>query len=131
MKKGFTLIELVIVIAVIAILASMALPAYLNYKDKAKVSNFALPIASACAKDAMADCISRFVNAPTPIDLSTLPNCSDTNTAMGNVRIVLDGSYTCNPGGVASGVVEAQLEGVDGYKAVCEFSENGFRCSVR
>jgi len=131
MKKGFTLIELIIVIGVIGILASMAIPYYLNYRDKSKVSNFALPIASACAKDAMADCVSRFVDAPTPIDLSTLPNCSNTSTAMGNVRIVLQGNYTCNPGGVASGVVEAHLDGVDGYKAVCEFSENSFRCSVR
>jgi len=50
---------------------------------------------------------------------------------MGNVRIVLQGNYMCNPGGVASGVVEARLEGMDRYLAVCEFSENSFRCSVR
>ena len=39
MKKqdGFTLIELMIVIAIIAILASLALPAYQTYAKKAKV----------------------------------------------------------------------------------------------
>lgn len=34
MQKGFTLIELFIVITVLAILAAMALPAYQKYKEE-------------------------------------------------------------------------------------------------
>ena len=37
-KKGFTLIELMIVIAIVAILATVAVPSYQNYTKKAAIS---------------------------------------------------------------------------------------------
>ncbi len=130
-EKGFTLIELIVVIAVISILATIAIQQFITYQEKAKVTNFAMTIVNACAKDAQADCVSRFVSTPTVVDLSSLANCSNVVTAMGNVTVILQGTYTCNPDGMASGSIQGVLVNIDRFTAVCDFSEKSIKCYVR
>lgn len=62
-QKGFTLIELMIVIAIVGILAAIALPAYQDYTVRAKMSE---PLAAlAEAKTTIAEYYSATGNLPT------------------------------------------------------------------
>lgn len=53
LQKGFTLIELMIVVAIIGILAAVALPAYQDYTVRAKVSE--LMLAGSTARTCVAE----------------------------------------------------------------------------
>ena len=74
-QKGFTLIELMIVVAIIGILAAIAIPAYSDYTKRAKVTEL-VTAASACKAS-----VSEFFQAegvyPANIDEA---GCSSTAT---------------------------------------------------
>jgi len=101
LQKGFTLIELMIVIAIIGILAAIAIPAYQDYTVRSKVSE-GLNIAGA-AKLAVAETVQTLGRFPTSGNISYgLPNSSsiqgtyvsqvavDTSGATGTITITMN-----------------------------------------
>ena len=98
-QKGFTLIELMIVVAIIGILAAIALPAYSDYTVRAKVSELMLAV-SAC-KNAVSE--HHQSTGAFPPDSATA-GCSATGT-----------NYSAAPttvGGVVTVAATASLSGV-------------------
>ncbi len=72
-QQGFTLIELMIVVAIIGILAAVAIPAYQDYTAKAKVANAISAVGA--LQTAVALCAQEAGGV--------LTNCSTTNASSG------------------------------------------------
>ena len=99
MQKGFTLIELMIVVAIIGILAAIALPAYQDYTKRAKMSELILA-ASACRTT-----ITEVYQSATSLPAANQWGCESSGSASKYVAsIVTD----------ATGIITVASQGIPG-----------------
>ena len=97
LQKGFTLIELMIVVAIIGILAAVALPAYQDYTVRAKMSEVILAL-SACRTSITEVYQSGGVATPT----ANSWGCEQVNTS----------KYVAAVNTSPNGVVTATIQGI-------------------
>jgi len=103
-QRGFTLIELMIVVAIVGILAAVAMPAYQNYMKKSKYTEVIM--ASQAAKTAVEICIQD-LSVPTGCDSGTNGIPPSANTATRYVATV----------STSSGIVTVTPKAIEGILA--------------
>ena len=111
-KKGFTLIELMVVIAIIAILAAIALTAYRAYIRKAQAKEL-MTFARACIQESIAQCATD----PDFTAFDTLDACQDPPDTQYITNINITPPNACD---ALSGSAQGSV-GDETYVVECEY----------
>lgn len=91
-QKGFTLIELMIVVAIIGILAAIALPAYQDYTTRAKVSEVILAASSARTSISEAAALAAGSSMPASATIETQSSTYVSSVTYANGVITANGT---------------------------------------
>ena len=109
-QNGFTLIELMIVIAIVGILAAVALPAYQNYSNRAKFTE--VVNSTAGVKSAVESCALRkggltACGTATDNEVSLVAAGAAGGTYVASVAVAADGDISAT--GSGTGIAETDI----------------------
>lgn len=111
MQKGFTLIELMIVVAIIGILAAVALPAYQDYTARAKVTEVNLQVSS--CKGAVSEFIQSNGSFPADADAAGCSSTAETKYMEAGMKVE-------DLGVITSGLIRNVATGADGKSIILQ-----------
>jgi type IV pilus assembly protein PilA len=117
LQQGFTLIELMIVVAIIGILAAIAIPAYQDYTIRAQVSE-GMTLAAA-AKAAVSESFSDKGEAPATRTIAGMTaNATDTSGNYVTQVLVTNGTISITYGNEANLSIVAETLSLTPYESV-------------
>ena len=108
--NGFTLVELLIVVAIIAILAAIAIPQFAQYRQKAAAASAAMPL-TGCTQDLNARYADDGTTTTKTCGVGSSSATLTLNPSDGTITGI-DGSYT-----------------VKGLSVMCALSNNQVECT--